>query len=150
MNPPVTISQARRLWMSLSTGMPLALFKFAAGIAAAQDIHPIVGACFMVWGVLDAVLNLAVLVPSFPVSFCTLSNIGRWLQRRYPGHNQEELFLGIDTLASFLIVSTMIWFDRIGRLPGPLPRIWGMCVIANVLGAGIDRIWQARQVSEVR
>ncbi len=149
MAPSVQIRQERRLWMVLSTGLPFALFKFAGGLAAAHDIHPVAGACLMVWGALDAILNVAVLFPSFPVSFCALSNVGRWLRLRHPGSNQEELFLGIDTLASFLIVSTMIWFDRVGALPGPFPRIWGICVIANVIGAGIDRIWQAQRVCDI-
>lgn len=141
---PTSLPIGRRLWMVLLTGLPFAIFKFGGGLAAMEDVHPVLGATFAVWGVLDAVLNLAVLVAPERLSFCVLSNLGRMLDRRWPRPGLEELLLAVDTLATFLIVSTMIWFGRSSRLPEPLPALWTLCVIANILGVGIERVWQAR------
>lgn len=139
-----SLPTGRRLWMVLFTGLPFAVFKFGAGLAAAQDIHPVVGGAVMVWGALDALLNVAVLFAPVPVSFCALSNVGRLLDRRWPRPGHEDLLLAIDTLATFLIAATMIWFGRMATLPSPWPRLWAVCVIANTVGVGLERVWYAR------
>lgn len=139
-----SLPMGRRLWMVLFTGLPFAVFKFGAGVAAYQDIHPAIGVLVMLWGGLDALLNVAVLFAPVPVSFCALSNIGRLLDRRWPRPGHEDMALAVDTLATFLIVATMIWFGRMATLPPPFPRLWAVCVIANTVAVGLERVWYAR------
>jgi len=139
-----SLTTGRRLWMVIFTGLPFAMFKFGAGLAAWQDIHPVVGGTVMVWGVIDALLNVAVLFAPVPVSFCALSNIGRLLDRRWPRPGHEDMLLAIDTLLTFVIASTMIWFGRMATLPSPLPKLWAVCVIANMVAVGLERVWSAR------
>jgi len=130
-----------RLWAALLTGIPFGVFKIGGGLAAAQDIHWSVGAGFVCWGVADVILNIAAVVTPRRVSYCLLSNIGRRLGATNDP-STERLMLAVDTLLSFAIVASMIWTGRIATLPRPMVKLWELSVIANILGVGIDRVWQ--------
>lgn len=132
----------RRLWAALLTGIPFGVFKIGGGLAAAHDIHWSIGACFVLLGVADVVLNLGAVASPRRVSYCLLSNIGRRLDGS-KGGTMERLLLAVDTLLSFGIVSSMIWTGRIGSLPHPMVKVWELAVIANILGVGLDRVWQS-------
>jgi hypothetical protein len=141
--PTSPLSLGRRLWLVALTGLPFALFKVGGGMAAAEDVHPYVGFAFVAWGVLDGLLNVAVLAAPVHVSFCFLSNLGRFLDGRWPRPGHEQLFLAIDTFATFAIVASMIWFNRTARLAEPMPTLWTLAVIGNILGVGMERVWQS-------
>ncbi|MFZ4578213.1 MAG: hypothetical protein ACOYOB_07410 [Myxococcota bacterium] len=123
------------------TGIPYGLFKICGGFALAEDVHPAAGWLFIVWGVLDILWNVAAAVLPGVFSYCTLSNLGRALDRQRPIATFEPLLLAFDTLLSFGIVATMIGFGRIASLPTPMVGIWELAVIANVLGVGVERVW---------
>jgi hypothetical protein len=53
------------------------------------------------------------------------------------------VLLALDTLLAFAIVATMIWFGRIGGLPGPYVLLWEVAVICNVLGVGVERLYSS-------
>jgi hypothetical protein len=95
------------------------------------------------WGALDVLLNLAAILWPRSVGYCLLSNLGRRLGRRAERPMLERRLLAIDTLLSFAIVATMIWFGRIASLPRPMVKLWELAVIANVLGVGIERVWRS-------
>lgn len=138
-------SVGARLWAVVLTGIPYGVFKIGAGLAAYEDVTPAVGVLFVVWGGVDIVLNVASVPWGRTVSHCLLSNIGRQLDRRLGEGGREQLYLAIDTLLSFVIVSTMIWFDRVGSLPELIVHTWELSVIATVLGAGVERVWRSAQ-----
>jgi hypothetical protein len=131
----------------LLTGIPFGVFKIGGGMMARADVHPVLGAAFVLWGALDIALNLVSLFLPRAVSVCALSNVGRWLDGRGEGHARETLALAVDTFLSFAIVATVIWFRRLGSLPPAMIRTWEVAVIANVMGAGIERVWQARRAA---
>ena len=136
--PPAHVG--RRFWRVLLTGIPYAVFKTGAGMAAWQDVHPAVGVAFMLWGLTDLALNLLFLAAPRRFSYCLLSNVGlMWECRRGPA-GAESVLLALDTLLSFTIVATMIGFGRIATLPGAVMTLWEMSVIANVLGVGVERL----------
>ena len=138
----------RRLWEVALTGLPYAVFKVGGGLAAYHDLHPAIGVAVMGWGTIDAVLNVVSLVLPSRVAHCVLSNVGRAIDRRPRAGGFEQIGLAMDTLSALAIVATMIGFGRITTLPEPVQRIWGLSVIANILGVGIDRVWRSvRQVA---
>jgi hypothetical protein len=137
----MTQSLGRRLWAALLTGIPFGVFKIGGGLAAAVDVHPVVGGAFVVWGILDVALNLAAIVWPGALSYCALSNLGRVLDRRRGPRGREQLLLACDTLAAFAIVSSMIWTGRIAALPRPMVTVWEVAVIANILAVGVERVW---------
>jgi hypothetical protein len=138
-----------RLWAVVLTGIPYGVFKIGAGLAAYEDVAPAVGIAFIAWGVVDILLNLASVPWGRQVSHCLLSNIGRRLDRRRGAGGHEQLYLAIDTLLSFAIVATMIWFNRVGALPELVVRAWELSVIATVLGAGVERVWRSARQQRV-
>ena len=140
-----TATVGARLWAVVLTGIPYGVFKIGAGLAAYEDVAPAVGIVVMIWGVIDIVLNLASVPWGRQVSHCLLSNVGRQLDRRLGHGGHEQLYLAIDTLLSFAIVATMIWFDRVGGLPELVVSAWELSVIATVLGAGVERVWRSAQ-----
>jgi hypothetical protein len=131
----------RRLWAALLTGIPFGVFKIGGGLAARHDVHPLVGAAFLLWGALDVALNLAAIAWPRAVSYCALSNVGRLLDRRDGVPGREQLLLAVDTFFAFAIVASMIWTGRIATLPRPLVSVWEIAVIANILGVGVERVW---------
>jgi hypothetical protein len=134
----------------LATGIPFAVFKLGGGLAARDDVAPVLGYAIMGWGVLDLVLNLAWVLAPARFSPCAASWVGRLLDRASM-RGFETLGLAVDTLLAFAIVATMIWFERTAVLPPPLPLVWRVAVIASVLGAGIERIWSwSRQRAATR
>lgn len=139
--PPATVRTPRRLYDALLTGLPFGVFKIAAGWIIATFGTPLVGWTVVLWGILDLLLNLAVLTGSGS-SYCTLSSLGRALDRRGGGRWEERL-LALDTFLSFGIVSLMIWLGYIPRLPGGLILAWNLSVVGNVMGVGVERLYHA-------
>lgn len=147
MSPPAQWDAARRSWAVFLTGIPFGVFKVGGGVIAHHAGHPWVGGVVVAWGVLDTVLNVLSLFFARTFSPCALSNLGRWLEGPRDAGRRELLGLAVDTFLSFSIVATVIWFRRLGSLPPPMIRAWEIAVIANVMGAGIERVWQARRPS---
>ena len=130
---------SKRLWAAGLTGIPFGIFKIGAGLAATVDVHPVVGLAFIVLGSVDIVMNVAWALRPTLVAACLLAQVGRVVDR-WVGGNLERLGLAADTLLSFVVVSTMLWFGRIGTLPHTLVLLWEVSVIANILGVGIERV----------
>ncbi|MCC6522668.1 MAG: hypothetical protein IT373_08420 [Polyangiaceae bacterium] len=147
MSPPGQWDVARRSWAVLLTGIPFAVFKVGGGVIAYGDIHPWLGGAVVAWGLVDLVLNLLSLFFAGTFSPCLLSNVGRHLETSKQEGSRELLGLAVDTLFSFTIVATVILFRRLGSLPPAMIRVWEISVIANVMGAGLERVWLARRSS---
>ena len=135
-------SLGRRVWATALTGIPFAIFKLGAGVYL-HETYPAVGVALMVWCTLDIVLNLLSLVLPDHVSYCTLSNIGRQIDRRRGGKRWEPVLLALDTLLAFAIISLMIWFRLLPHLPPLLGRVWDLAVVANIVAVGLERLWRA-------
>ena len=133
----------RRIWTALLTGVPFAVYKFSFGWYEFHHDHSVLGIVAMTWGIIDLAINvMAALFPKM-FSWCLLANIGRWLDRVARKTFWENFLLAIDTTASFLIVSIMIWFWRLPLEPMLLAQVWNLAVIANILSVGIEQIYQS-------
>jgi hypothetical protein len=138
----------RRLWATLLTGIPFGVFKLATGWYFYGYVNSVLGVVFIAWGATDILLNILSLPLPRLVSYCLLSNIGRRIDVHTGGKSWEPILLGLDTLLSFLVVASMIWFRLLPLLPLGLRRMWDLAVVASVLGAGAERLWRAVQQAE--
>lgn len=130
-------ARMRRAYDALLTGVPFGVFKVAAGWVLGGYV-PMLGVMVMIWGGIDILLNLLAIAIPDGVSYCLLSNLGK---RR--GDIWEDRGLALDMFLSFAIVATLIGFKLLPTLPAPLWAAYDASVIANVLGAGLDRLYRA-------
>lgn len=130
-------ARLRRAYDALLTGVPFGIFKVAAGWCLGLQA-PLLGVMVMIWGALDILLNVLAIAAPGQVSYCLLSNLGR----RH-GEVWEDRLLAVDTFLSFVIVATLIGFRLLPSLPPMLWAAYDASVIANVLGAGLDRLYRA-------
>lgn len=138
----------QRIWDALITGVPFGIFKAGSGYYLLSTYHIYLGTVFMAWGLIDLALNLAAAVWKRPLPYCLLSATGRMYDRRRGWRNRhrgENFALALDTLLSFLIVSSMIWFHCIPLLGFPLQRIWEAATITQITGVGLNRLRHAVQ-----
>ncbi len=133
----------RRVWTAALTGIPFGLYKMGFGWYEYHHAHPTIGIAAMIWGVIDIGLNLlSVPLPKI-VAHCLLSNIGRWIDHAVRKRIWENLLLAVDTTASFLIVSVMIWFGRLPLEPELGAHIWSLAVVCNIMSVGLEQLYRA-------
>jgi hypothetical protein len=143
-----TDSLGRRLWATTLTGIPFAIFKLGAGVWLEAHFNQALGVALIVWGGLDIALNLISLAFPDRFSYCLLSNFGRQFEKRDSGDRRwEAVSLAADTLFAFLIVSAMIWLRLLPELPPGIGRVWDVAVVANIVGVGVERLWQTWRVT---
>lgn len=135
-----------RLWAVLLTGVPFGFFKFATGLYLYDHIHPVLGAVMMAWGGIDILINLVALAYPRATAYCLLADIGRALDKRQGQPWWEDVMLAIDTLVTLLILAGMIWFGGLAELSPKILRVWEVAVVANIVSAGIQRVWQTIHV----
>lgn len=131
------MSSKDRIYEALLTGVPYGFFKFLCGWCLLQQQYSLVGSVLILVGLIDISLNLIGIFRPQPFPLCTLVMVGRRLQP----HRGDELFLGLDTLVSFIIVSSMIWFGWIPLLTPTFGRLWDVCVILNIVSVGVVRVY---------
>lgn len=138
--------RARVAWDALLTGVPFGIFKMGTGFYLWTYQNIPWGVLFIAWGLIDLSTNLVAAFWPRPLPYCLLSAFGRYLDKQpiLSGDNQfEPVFLALDTLLSFVLVSAMIWFRAIPQLGFPLQRIWEFAVVCQVLSVGISRLLHA-------
>ena len=129
----------------LTVGLPFCGFKILAGLSlTASPLRPL-GFLLIALGVLDGIINgvnLAGLLANGrrPMAACTLalatspfhgpsSSLSRW----------RDLGDSLDVLLAFVLVALMIAFGRLSLMTPDRLAAWNVCVILNVLGAGLGR-----------
>lgn len=131
----------------LTVGLPFCGFKILAGLSLAASASPLrpLGFLLIALGVIDAIINgvnLAGLLAygRRPLAACTLalatspfrgpsSSLSKW----------RDLGDSLDVLLAFALVALMIAFGRLSLMPPDRLAAWNVCVILNVLGAGLGR-----------
>jgi len=147
-------SRARRLELLevLTVGLPFCGFKVLAGLSFLESAAPAaraLGPAFVALGAVDAVLNVLNLAGlAFagrrPIDACVFSLATRPLRR--PPHAPEawkDFGNSLDVLLSFALVAVMIGGGRLAGMPAARLAIWNLCVILNVLGAGLGRFGES-------
>lgn len=131
----------------LTVGLPFCGFKILAGLSLTASSPPLrhLGALLIALGVLDGLINAANLAGLLvngrrPMAACTLalatrpfrgpsSSLAKW----------HDLGNSLDVLLAFVLVALMIAFGRLRLMPPDRLAAWNICVILNVLGAGLGR-----------
>jgi hypothetical protein len=91
----------------------------------------------------DLVLNmanfsLALVGRESPVALCTAEYVVGRLNRDSESHRQ--LGLSVDAMLSFTLVAAMVGLGLLVRLGRSDLALWNLCVVLNVLGAGLGRL----------
>jgi hypothetical protein len=139
------VKSHQRIYEALLTGVPYGFFKFLTGWYLIQFQVHIVGYPLMAMGVIDIVLNLVGVFRPAPFPLCTLVVLGRTLPHT-SRKKADEFALALDTLASFALVSSMIWFGAIGYVASTFGRLWDACVILNIVSVGVARVYASFRV----
>jgi hypothetical protein len=137
-------SRAFHLLEIVTVGLPFCAFKLLTGgvLVATPGGRPF-GWVLIALGSIDLVLNtialgMAAAGRESRLPVCT----AEWVvSRARPGLGTwRQLGLSVDTLLAFTLVAGMIGLGWLARLsPGAL-HAWSLCVVLNVLGAGVGRV----------
>ncbi len=141
----------QKFWTALeilTIGLPFCAFKIIFGFFLMQwPSFYYLAPLFIVWGVLDVILNLTNLLsliarPDPWARTCTLNYIVRPILRRtsYRHLGKKDLGTALDVAFSFSIVAFMVGGSFLGKLPHLQSVIWNWSVVLNVLSAGLNRI----------
>ncbi|NLH22306.1 MAG: hypothetical protein GX463_09100 [Methanothrix sp.] len=133
-------------FQALTIGLPFSAFKmlfgllcWRAGGAQASTILFAFGGLVMAWALIDLFMNLARIAFHLagwasPIEYCIVAQAGRLMGR-------PKLFLAIDTLASFSIISIVLWSGWISHLSPLEARIWIAATILNLISVAFVNIW---------
>lgn len=128
----------------VTVGLPFCGFKILAGLSLGGPLR-LLGLALAALGAVDAAINginLAGLLFSGrrPLAACTLSIAASALRgERGPAEKWRDLGDSLDVLLAFALVAAMIGFGRLSLLPPGRLAAWNLCVILNVIGAGLGR-----------
>ncbi len=131
----------------LTIGFPFVGYKVFGGIIVSHMydgalIANVAAIVFIVWGLIDLALNAAGLYTvcclgevRYPI--CVLS----WLSRKNRVLCRWNDFgEAVDTLLSFSIVALVVGKNLFVFLDGAQIKLWNICTVVNVLGAGVARL----------
>jgi hypothetical protein len=125
----------------LTVGLPFCGFKMLAGLSQKGPG----GLLFVGLGVVDAVINAVnltglLVVGRRPLAACALALVaGAFRRRSDPISKWRDFGSSSDVLLSFALVALMIGLGRLTAMSSPQLTAWNVCVILNVLGAGLGR-----------
>ena len=133
-------------FQALTIGLPFCAFKMLFGqlcwrAGEAQAFSPlfILGVMIMAWAAIDLFMNLARIAfhlagRASPIEYCIVAQAGRLMGR-------PKLFLAVDTLASFSIISIVLWSGWISHLSWLEVRIWIAATTLNLISVAFVNIW---------
>lgn len=124
----------------LTIGLPFCGFKVLAGASLGGPA----GLILVALGAVDAFINTVNLIGLLahrrrPLPVCALALAAGAAGGSVPLAKRRELGASLDVLLSFILVAAMVGAGRIALLPPARLSAWNVCVILNVLGAGLGR-----------
>ena len=133
-------------FQALTIGLPFCAFKILFGLlcwrlagAPATFILAAFGGLVMAWASIDLFMNLARIAfhlagRASPIEYCIIAQAGRLIGR-------PQLFLAIDTLASFSIICIVLWSGWISHLSWAESRIWIAATTLDLVSVAFVNIW---------
>lgn len=120
----------------LTVGVPFCGFKIISGLIFRG------GLVLIIWGVLDLLINLTncfslIVLRKRAMGACLFNLILE------PTRMGSDLGNALDILVSFTIVAVVIGAGFITKMDPQLLRLWNICVIFNVMGAGLGRFGES-------
>jgi hypothetical protein len=124
----------RPFFLSLTIGIPFCVFKLIFGLSAMRAGTPgfvAFGWVVIAWECADRAMNIGrsafdLAGRRAPFEYCTIAQVGRWLGR-------PMVFLAIDTLLTFAIISLMLWSGWIARLSTGEAYLWYGATTLNLI-----------------
>lgn len=132
----------------LTVGLPFCGFKILTGLsltAASASPLKLLGVLLIGLGVLDGIVNAVNLAGLLvngrrPIAACSLALATRPFRTPSSSLSKwHDLGNSLDVLLAFVLVALMIGFGRLRLMPPDRLMAWNICVILNVLGAGLGR-----------
>lgn len=137
----------------ITVGFPFCGFKILSGIVIQSHANSVVsgvGFVLLALGAVDLLVNLInfaalVFLRRRLLETCTFALILKLISKNASpnGLNFQDLGNSVDVLLSFVLVAVMIAFGKLALLSPHEIFIWNLCVIFNVLGAGLSRFGQS-------
>lgn len=132
----------------VTVGLPYCVFKLLTGSYLLSFAHPAaraLGALLFALGALDLVINGAnlgslLLRGRRALDTCVLAYAARWHAPQAPSPARRELGNSLDVALSCLLVAGMLGSGSMRELPPARALAWNVCVILNVLIAGVNRL----------
>jgi hypothetical protein len=132
---------SRPLFLSLTIGVPFCIYKLLFGItlvrigSALPGPVSIFGWAVTLWALADLVMNLGrelfdLLDRPAPFEYCTIAQAGRFF-------SMPMVFLAIDTLLTFIIISTMLWSGWIASLTTIESHMWSAATTLNLISLSL-------------
>ncbi len=139
----------------LTIGFPFVGYKILGGIVISRLYQGswIAGALavlFIVWGLIDLFLNAVSLHAvscrgnlNYPV--CLLSVVSK----KHPVLSKwRDSGEALDIMLSFMIVAVVVGQNLFVFMDGAQVKLWNICTVVNVLGAGIARLGASILIAE--
>ncbi|MBP1929928.1 cation transport ATPase [Methanolinea mesophila] len=131
----------RPFFLSLTIGIPFCVYKLLFGVSllrVTQAAYPsllVLGGVVIVWAGIDLLMNLGRVVLDLahrPANFeyCTIAQAGR-------AAGMPLVFLAVDTLVSFSIISFMLWSGWIGLLTPVESYFWYGATTLNLISLSL-------------
>ncbi|MDP3562855.1 MAG: hypothetical protein Q8R70_00040 [Methanoregula sp.] len=132
----------RPFFLSLTIGVPFCIYKMIFGISilrAGGPLFAVAGWLIILWAVADFLMNAAYSVQDLlhlPPRFecCTLAQAGRLFSR-------PMVFLALDTLLSFSIISLMLWSGWIATLSPVEVPLWYAATTLNLVSLSVVSLY---------
>ena len=131
----------------LTIGFPFVGYKILAGIVVSRLFEgallaEMASVLFIVWGLIDLLLNTISLHAvccrgKLHYSVCLLSIISK---KHSAMSKYRDFGEALDIMLSFMIVSFVVWQNLFTLMDETQVKLWNICTVVNVLGAGIARL----------
>ncbi|MDD1702259.1 MAG: hypothetical protein LUQ31_04685 [Methanoregula sp.] len=143
----------RPFFLSLTIGVPFCLYKglfglaaFRTGTATSSPVLILFGWIVIAWAAIDLVMNALRTVFDLmhreaPIEYCSLAEMGRIIHR-------PRVFLAIDTLISFVIISVMLWSGLITALTVPESYLWYAATTLNLISLSVVSLYNEMKKAE--
>lgn len=134
----------------LTIGFPFVGYKILAGSVISRLFEGallanMAAVLFIVWGLIDLFLNTICLHAvcyrgKLHCSVCLLSIISK---KHSAMSKYRDFGEALDIMLSFMIVSFVVWQNLFTLMDKAQVKLWNICTVVNVLGAGIARLGTA-------
>jgi hypothetical protein len=143
----------RPFFLSLTIGIPFCLYKglfglaaLRAGMAAANPLLTVFGWTVILWAVVDLLMNIWRALTDLDrrvagIEYCSLAELGRIFHR-------PAVFLAVDTLISFAIISLMLWSGWIATLTTPEAYLWYAATTLNLISISVASLYNEMKKAE--
>ena len=132
----------------LTVGLPFCFFKLFCGLVLGQHSFKTLGFILIILSAFDFCINATNFMGLIGRKqrwwgACGLTILLGWiakLRNKNSVENWQNLGTSLDVMLSFSLVATMVGAGGLKYLSTAQLHLWNICVVLNVLGAGLNRM----------